>query len=51
MYMDMIDDAEHDLTVRLNSWQAQGYLQALYDIQRIQTGTYRRYSEDIERLR
>lgn len=51
MYIDMINDAEHDLTVRLNAWQAHGYLQALYDLQRIQAGTYGRYSEDIERLR
>ncbi|QLG96607.1 hypothetical protein HZF02_32265 (plasmid) [Pseudomonas yamanorum] len=51
MYIDMINDAEHDLTVRLNAWQAHGYLQALYDIQRIQAGTYSRYSAEIERLR
>lgn len=51
MYMDMINDAEHDLTVRLNSWQAHGYLQALYDLKRIQAGTYGRHKEEIERLR
>lgn len=29
MHIDMINDAELDLTVRLNAWHAKGYLQAL----------------------
>ncbi|PMU23002.1 MULTISPECIES: hypothetical protein [unclassified Pseudomonas] len=51
MHIDMINDAEHDLTVRLNAWQAHGYLKALYDIDRIQAATYSRYCLEIEQLR
>ncbi|VVP61572.1 hypothetical protein PS874_06291 [Pseudomonas fluorescens] len=35
-------NAESDLGARLNSEYPQGYLKALYDIQRIQPSTYTR---------
>lgn len=33
------------------AWHASGYLQALYDIERIQAVTLTKYREDIERVR
>lgn len=47
MQKEMINNAESDPRGRLNAEHAQGYLKALYDIQRIQLGTDTRYREEI----
>lgn len=51
MHIDLIREADSDLGARLSARGAEGYLQALYDLQRIQAGTYARYREEINRLK
>lgn len=49
MHMAMIADATGDHEARLNAQFALGYLQTLYDLQRIQPGTYSRLRDEIDR--
>lgn len=51
MHIDLIRDADSDLCARLSARAAEGYLQALYDLQRIQPGTFSQYREEIYRLK
>lgn len=51
MRIDMIREADSDLGARLSAQSAEGYLQALYDLQRIQPGTYAQHRTDIDRLK
>lgn len=51
MHVDLIREAESDLGARLSARGAEGYLQALYDLQRIRAGTYSQHREEINRLK
>lgn len=51
MHIDLIREAESDLGARLSARGAEGYLQALYDLQRIQPGTYSQHLEEIGRAK
>jgi hypothetical protein len=51
MHIDLIREAESDLGARLSARGAEGYLQALYDLQRIQPGTYSQHREEINCLK
>ncbi|NNB33890.1 hypothetical protein [Pseudomonas fragi] len=51
MHVDLIREADSDLGARLSARGAEGYLQALYDLQRIQPGTYSQHIEEITRLK
>lgn len=51
MHKDMINDADCVVGVRLSAQYAQGYAQALYDIQRIRPETLTLHREQIERLK
>lgn len=51
MHIDLINDADSDLGVRLSANGAACYLQALYDLQRIQPDTFLKHRGEIDRLR
>lgn len=51
MYIDLINDSDDVQGVRLQAWHASGYLQALYDIERIHAVTLTKHREEIERVR
>lgn len=51
MHIDLICEAENDLDARLSARGAESYLQALYDLQRIQPGTYSQHREEINCLK
>jgi hypothetical protein len=48
MYTSLINGAEDDQGVRLKSWHATGYLQALYDTHQIGADTFERLRHLIE---
>lgn len=50
-YLEMPNDANSVVGVRLNAQYAQGYAQALYDIQHIRPETLTLHREEIERLK
>jgi hypothetical protein len=51
MHIDLINEADDVQGVRLQAWHASGYVQALYDIERIQAVTLTKHREDIERVK
>lgn len=51
MHIDLIREADSDIGARLSARGAESYLQALYDLQRIQPGTYSQHREEIGRLK
>lgn len=51
MHIDLIREADSDIGARLSARGAESYLRALYDLQRIQPGTYSQHLEEIGRLK
>lgn len=51
MHIDLIREADSDVGARLSARGAEGYLVALYDLDRIQASEYAKFQDEIIRSR
>ncbi|UXH55929.1 hypothetical protein Q1Z72_01490 [Pseudomonas qingdaonensis] len=51
MHVDLIREADSDVGARLSARAAEGYLAALYDLDRIQASEYAKFQDEIIRLK